>query len=183
MVEDVPCPEQFPMVEDVPSPEQVPMTKLRMASFEFPPRPHYGDSDGTEWCAWMVKNLPSRVTREELLSAIDGLGFEGQYGFFYMPTKKTARGASSSKGYAFIGFADVEVANRFHAAMTGFRFPNRMSAKVVELAPARLQTLQDMENHFEGKAVTSSAFAPKMFAIPQVPLPRMGAQSSMIWHL
>jgi hypothetical protein len=60
----------------------------------------------------VVRNLPFNVTREELLQAVDASGFEGLYDFVYLPHKfKEHR----NLGFAFINFANAEMARQFSA--------------------------------------------------------------------
>lgn len=97
---------------------------------------------------WMLKNVPGRVTKDEVLHAIAQLGFAGTYDYFYMPTKLSGN-TYVSRGYAFIGFADFEVGDRFRETITGFQFPGRRSTKRIEVSPARLHSLEDIEDHFK----------------------------------
>jgi len=83
----------------------------------------------------MIKHIPCRCTREEVLDAIDKLGFEGTYEFFHLPTKR----GQHNFGYAFISFWGQRTAIAFQSAMTGFIFRSRQSSKSVCVVPARIQ--------------------------------------------
>jgi len=91
----------------------------------------------------MLKNIPGRCTQSEVLSAIDAMGFDGAYDFFYLPILR-----AHNVGYAFVGFKDADDAERFARVMTGFRFPNRKSPKVCEVVPAHFQGLQKNLSRF-----------------------------------
>jgi len=83
----------------------------------------------------MIKHIPCRCTREEVLDAIDSLGFEGTYEFFHLPTKR----GQHNFGYAFISFWGQQTAIAFQSAMNGFIFRSRQSSKSVCVVPARIQ--------------------------------------------
>jgi len=95
--------------------------------------------------ALMMKNIPCRCTSEEVLDAIDSLGFGHRCNFFYLPIMTSKQ----NKGYAFISFPTLSCVEEFIAAAQGFSFAQRKSTKVVEIVPARIQGLQDCVDHFE----------------------------------
>lgn len=83
----------------------------------------------------MIKHIPCRCTRNEVLDAIEKLGFAGTYDFFHLPTRR----GHNNFGYAFISFTKPGTALAFHSAMTGFIFQTRKSSKAVKVVPARIQ--------------------------------------------
>merc|ERR1712137_1486277 len=83
----------------------------------------------------MIKHIPCRCTRNEVLAAIETLGFAGTYDFFHLPTRR----GHNNFGYAFISFSKAATAIAFRSAMTGFIFQTRKSSKAVSVVPARIQ--------------------------------------------
>lgn len=83
----------------------------------------------------MIKHIPCRCTRNEILDVVAELGFAGTYEFFHLPTKR----GQHNFGYAFISFYSSSLATAFRSAMTGFTFPSRKSSKEVCVVPARIQ--------------------------------------------
>lgn len=104
----------------------------------------------------MMKNIPCGCSRSEVVDAIESLGFEGKYEFFYLPTRR----CKSNVGYAFIGFPDPWVAAAFAKAATGYRFESRKSPKTVTIVPARIQGLNETVEHFKGTRVMNSKWSP-----------------------
>lgn len=136
---------------------QLPITRLCPAHLQRPTGSSaYGQQDSTR-CTWMLKNLPSRVYREELQQCIHQIGFKGLYDFFYLPMKPAG---NQNRGYAFIGFPDAEVGYMFKNAMSGYRFAYRRSSKVIEVCDARLQSLEEISEHFTGKMVAAAQHGP-----------------------
>lgn len=88
----------------------------------------------------VIRNLPIRTKPEELIACIHALGY-GRYNFFHMPLRNRQR---QNKGYAFIGFFNVEVAESFRQAMDGYRIESRQSNKVISCEPARQETSQSI---------------------------------------
>lgn len=91
---------------------------------------------GDDVHALMIKHLPCRCTKEEVLNAIAEVGYGDYHNFFYLPLR---RGHTQNFGYAFVGFGTKELAASFSEAMTGYRFKGRSSAKACEIATARIQ--------------------------------------------
>lgn len=92
-----------------------------------------------EVCNVMIKNIPCRCSKQDILDAIEELGFGAEYNFFHMPVP---RGQAQNIGYAFIGFNDKDVTARFASAMTGYRFLSRNSTKSCIVVPARIQGMK-----------------------------------------
>jgi hypothetical protein len=90
----------------------------------------------------MICALPFRVTSEELLEAVDSLGFEGTYDFVYMPsrsTKKCGKVRPGNVGYAFVNFRNPEDASKFAMIFPGFTFPGVESDKQILVRAAACQ--------------------------------------------
>lgn len=96
----------------------------------------------------MIKNIPCRCSQQEILDAIEEVGFGQAYNFFYLPM---TQGQTHNIGYVFIGFDEDDVAAQFTAAITGFRFKSRNSSKCCEVVPARLQGFQTNMDHFRSR--------------------------------
>eukprot|EP00929_Paragymnodinium_shiwhaense_P123651 TRINITY_DN9774_c0_g3_i1.p1 TRINITY_DN9774_c0_g3~~TRINITY_DN9774_c0_g3_i1.p1 ORF type:complete len:200 (-),score=43.75 TRINITY_DN9774_c0_g3_i1:389-901(-) len=110
---------------------------------------------------FMIQNLPSRWSTEEIRSVIDEFGFKDAYDFFYVP-RRSACQRSQSYGYAFINFHAPARAQAFRAAAENeeLLFKKRL-AKVM---PAVLQGIEALEAHFKGKNVMNSVVAPTFAA-------------------
>eukprot|EP00929_Paragymnodinium_shiwhaense_P088513 TRINITY_DN4882_c1_g1_i1.p1 TRINITY_DN4882_c1_g1~~TRINITY_DN4882_c1_g1_i1.p1 ORF type:complete len:204 (-),score=28.65 TRINITY_DN4882_c1_g1_i1:329-883(-) len=105
----------------------------------------------------MLQNLPSRCTRDEVLRAVDKLGFEGLYDFFYLP-QRSRTGRSQNYGYAFINFIEPADCRRFHELVNddSLQVRNKSPHAVI----AEIQGLQKLQMHFRGKLVMDLSHAP-----------------------
>lgn len=92
----------------------------------------------------MIKNIPYRMSQQDVLDVIKELGFADRTNFFYLPIR---RGQKQHVGYAFCGFVDVASAKEFALAITGYRFPGR-SRKTIVVAQARIQGFCSYLQHF-----------------------------------
>jgi len=110
------------------------------------------DDDGLH--TLMIRHIPCSCTEQEILDSIAELGFGDLYNFLYLPLRcrfsQTSKRYNSQKfGYAFIGFPDAEVTNKFAEAITGYCFANRSSSnKSCEVVPARIQGFSGKGEHF-----------------------------------
>eukprot|EP00927_Polykrikos_kofoidii_P065612 TRINITY_DN6134_c0_g2_i1.p1 TRINITY_DN6134_c0_g2~~TRINITY_DN6134_c0_g2_i1.p1 ORF type:complete len:234 (+),score=27.18 TRINITY_DN6134_c0_g2_i1:44-745(+) len=106
------------------------------------PSPNVPQDYETELDTWsgvttvMIRNLPCRCTRAEVLDAVHDLGFSRECVFFHMPFRS---GAKQNQGYAFVGFRDPEVCLSFRDAVTGYRLNSRKSSKTLSVMPAKVQ--------------------------------------------
>lgn len=113
--------------------------------------------DGLEWMekgeflTLMIRGIPCSCKRDEILKAIEELGFSGRYDFFFTPMKK-----GRTLGYGFIGFPEPQLAKDFAINMTGYRFSNKLSSKVVSVTPATIQGLSKNLAHFRDTSVMQS---------------------------
>jgi RNA recognition motif-containing protein len=103
----------------------------------------------------MVRNIPCSCKRQEVLDAIEEVGFKDRYEFFYLPTRY-----SKYLGYAFIGFPDPRTTKEFTEAMTGYRFRSRSSQKVISVVPAHIQGLGNNMRHFQDLYVMRTRHVP-----------------------
>jgi len=84
----------------------------------------------------MLRNIPCSVTQEELEKVIRQMGFGGHCDFVYVPPSHRPK---TNIGYAFVNLIDDASADAFKLDFDGFRFPNRLSDKVCEVQPAKVQ--------------------------------------------
>jgi len=100
----------------------------------------------------MVKNIPAKYTQTMLLDEICERGFSGRYDFFYMPANHKTR---ANHGYAFINLlteGDVfDFRNEFESKKLN-RYQNK---KVIDIAPATLQGIPSLYEHYAHKVVTT----------------------------
>lgn len=91
----------------------------------------------------MICSIPFHVCSDELLQAMDSLGFAGTYDFVYMPSRSAAKKHGKVRrgnvGYAFANFRNSRLASRFSSAFAGFTFAG--SDKQVFVRPAMCQGL------------------------------------------
>jgi len=67
----------------------------------------------------MIRNVPSDVTREQLLTELNRSGFKGLFDFCYVPTISFETG--HGKGFAFVNFITEAAAASFAGAWRGSR--------------------------------------------------------------
>eukprot|EP00929_Paragymnodinium_shiwhaense_P071361 TRINITY_DN36288_c0_g1_i1.p1 TRINITY_DN36288_c0_g1~~TRINITY_DN36288_c0_g1_i1.p1 ORF type:complete len:304 (+),score=44.21 TRINITY_DN36288_c0_g1_i1:68-913(+) len=108
----------------------------------------------------MVKNIPCRFAQEDVLEAINGLGFENDYDFFYMPMRPPFT-KPHSYGYAFINFVTSEKARLFERTLEEGQIVLRKSSKPLAVALAHLQGKDSLSSHFKGTCVAKAAWGPK----------------------
>ncbi|CAJ1363634.1 unnamed protein product [Effrenium voratum] len=116
--------------------------------------------DGVEWQAVrtvMIKNIPCRCSSQEVLRAVNTLGFDGTYDFFYLPMNRRHK---QGIGYAFINFREPGAAAKFKQAIWGYRFPGRNSTKVVHVAVAQLQGREEVDAYFSNTQVVHTRYRP-----------------------
>eukprot|EP00929_Paragymnodinium_shiwhaense_P035279 TRINITY_DN19065_c0_g1_i4.p2 TRINITY_DN19065_c0_g1~~TRINITY_DN19065_c0_g1_i4.p2 ORF type:complete len:176 (-),score=32.57 TRINITY_DN19065_c0_g1_i4:532-1059(-) len=127
-----------------------------------------GGGMGSALCTLMLKNLPSRLQRDDVVSAINELGFEGTHDFFHMPRHVPHGNRSQCMGYAFINFKSSAVAQAFvEAASKGLL---KFRTRVAIVIPANIQGLENLKEHFAGKKVmkrhAAAMFPDKFGGVP-----------------
>jgi len=88
----------------------------------------------------MIRNIPCSCNAEDVLTDIDGHGFQGKYDFFYLPQQKKAK--YFCVGYALINFFSEEDAAAFMLQMNGHCFSKKGKAcgqKKCQIAPGKIQ--------------------------------------------
>eukprot|EP00929_Paragymnodinium_shiwhaense_P119958 TRINITY_DN91870_c0_g1_i1.p1 TRINITY_DN91870_c0_g1~~TRINITY_DN91870_c0_g1_i1.p1 ORF type:complete len:253 (+),score=37.57 TRINITY_DN91870_c0_g1_i1:130-888(+) len=97
-----------------------------------------------------LKNIPSRSGRDDVMAAIDEVGFEGAYDFFYMPVRHH-EARSQTFGYAFVNFVDPETGKQFCEVLQDGLLKIRQKVATVEIAT--IQGLASLKEHFQDKAI------------------------------
>eukprot|EP00929_Paragymnodinium_shiwhaense_P057230 TRINITY_DN28641_c0_g1_i1.p1 TRINITY_DN28641_c0_g1~~TRINITY_DN28641_c0_g1_i1.p1 ORF type:complete len:374 (+),score=58.75 TRINITY_DN28641_c0_g1_i1:172-1293(+) len=93
--------------------------------------------------AVMLKNLPYRCKQQEVLDAIQSLGFTNTYLFFCLPLRRNKK---QNYGFACLSFVDAETMGRFCMTMDGYCFSTRRSTKIVSVSPAQLDSYYQEES-------------------------------------
>jgi len=98
-----------------------------------------GTSSAKPITTFMLGNLPYRATKKDLIEAVNAMGFRGAYHINHFPNANKNKPRSTNLGYAFICFANEEVAASFVESFSNFSIPGRASEKRCTLKLARLQ--------------------------------------------
>jgi len=80
----------------------------------------------------MICDIPFRLEQEEVVFAIDSMGFVGLHDLVSLPAPQLPKGPPQGKGnlgYAFVRFFDPEVAAQFKEAFEGYQFQGTCSTK------------------------------------------------------
>jgi len=131
-----------------------------------------------------MRNVPSLVSRDDLVRAIDGKGFEGLYNFVYLPVDHTTQ---VGRGYAFLNLLSEEIAYRFIDVFNGFDEWPINSRKVCSVTWAVRQGLNANIERFRNSPVMADhvpeSFKPVLFVGKKmVPLPEPTCEMSRIWN-
>eukprot|EP00929_Paragymnodinium_shiwhaense_P025672 TRINITY_DN15465_c0_g1_i5.p1 TRINITY_DN15465_c0_g1~~TRINITY_DN15465_c0_g1_i5.p1 ORF type:complete len:206 (+),score=25.29 TRINITY_DN15465_c0_g1_i5:71-688(+) len=130
---------------------------------------------------YMIKNVPSRCGRDDVLDCLDALGFAGTYDFFYLPVRDP-RVKSQNYGYAFVNFVEPAIGAGFKALVESGSLQIRQ--KVASVAEAEVQGLANLRQHFRDSCVTSSPGGPMLFSGGSQPtriaVQRGGAEASIL---
>lgn len=121
----------------------------------------------------MIRNIPLRITQQQVIQALDERGFAGKYDFFYMPSgvkmesgpetseDPEKQGISTSNlGYAFINLPNTAEAMAFQQSFHNFKFDSNGSNKRCAIYPAHIQGLENNVKHFRFTAVKLSSNKP-----------------------
>jgi len=124
---------------------------------------HKNSREGMPPTTLMLRNLPNRMLRDELIVELHELGFAGAFDFVYVPLDSCRRSrhrrhgvrkGCSNVGYAFINFVDSEWAARCASIFQDRGFSG--SRKTASISIAHVQGLEANLAHFQGSAVTST---------------------------
>jgi len=114
---------------------------------------HRNNREGVPPTTLMIRNLPNRMSRDELIAELHELGFAGAFDFVYVPLDSCRRSrhrrhglrkGCSNVGYAFVNFVDTEWAARCASIFQDRGFRGSRKTASVSIA------------HFQGSAVTST---------------------------
>ncbi|CAK0864728.1 unnamed protein product [Prorocentrum cordatum] len=104
------------------------------------PKGHKDDGDESMNSTVMLRNLPVKLSRDDVLSRIDAEGFFARYDFFYMPIDFATM---ANFGYCFINLVTPEVAQEFWAHFDGFsKWPEATDGPVAVSWSAKHQGLE-----------------------------------------
>jgi hypothetical protein len=123
----------------------------------------------------MLRNLPCRFTRKDLIRALDQKGFGGAYNFVYLPIDFAS---GMSMGYAFVNLNDGEQTQHFIQRFDGQRhWPRKISIKICQATLSHTQGLEANVTRFQNSPVMSDEvperFKPALFVgAQQVPFPK-----------
>jgi len=103
----------------------------------------------------MIRNIPSKLSQQELVMELKDLGFAGTFDFLYIPMDKNT---SANVGYAFVNFVEPASANKCMERFQNHCFTRcrRGSARVASVSVAHLQGLEKNLQHYENSAVNMS---------------------------
>jgi len=87
----------------------------------------------------MLGNLPYRVTKADIMEAVQHMGYENTCHVCHIPNANKWRPRATNLGYAFICFTNAECAAAFVDDFSNFRFLGTSSTKRCTIAPARVQ--------------------------------------------
>lgn len=116
----------------------------------------------------MLKNLPCRAAQQDILDAIDALGFERDYDFFYMPMRPPFT-KPQNYGYAFINFFSVERSLAFQMRLLERHVVIKHGIehnKKMKWLPARLQGRESLVGHFKDTNAVKAIWGPMMRESP-----------------
>jgi hypothetical protein len=83
----------------------------------------------------MICNLPCRLQQDDLVEAIESIGFAGLFEKVHIPCRQS----DSNLGYAFVHFLQQKHAESFALAFEGYRFTHKGSTKVCTVKAADCQ--------------------------------------------
>jgi hypothetical protein len=86
----------------------------------------------------MICNIPCRARREDIVEAIESVGFGGTFDTIHLPCR--CGQSDSNLGYAFIHFLQHKDAERFAIAFEGYRFNRKGSTKMCTVKVADCQS-------------------------------------------
>jgi len=131
----------------------------------------------------MICNIPCRITQQQLVDIIDGMGFGGKYDFLYLPTGgRSSTVGSSNLGYGFINYEDPADAELFQQMFTNYQFEGTTSTKVCTVRPAHIQGLQNNILHFDRTANKGRPRREGPFIrLPKKPQDLSSCQNELFW--
>lgn len=113
----------------------------------------------------MLRNLPNKYNKAQLITKLDSQGLHGHYNFVYVPTDFWTK---SCFGYGFFNMVSHEDAIEAHDCFQGFKKWSVPSRKTCEVSWGRgLDNLQALIERYRNSPVTHQsvpeAFKPTLF--------------------
>jgi len=109
----------------------------------------------------MIRNVPNKCTRKQLLDELDRAGLHASYDFVYMPMDQST---GCNVGYAFVNFVNPEAFDQCVASLSGrrmFQLPSgKKTHKNIIVSPAHLQGLESNLKHYRDCAVAHTPNRP-----------------------
>jgi len=173
------APGYWPMQFHMAYPQAMPWMPTAVAT----PSVNCAQSPSSSWSnvhTVMMRNLPNRVTQQQLLSEMNEAGFENQYDFVYLPIDPDT---NANRGYAFINFTKSPMALAFRMHFEGQKFCKLHSRKVVSVMPATLQGFEANYAHYSSAHVNfrDAAARPLFLREPKInKLQKRGGHKSLI---
>ena len=99
----------------------------------------------------MIKNIPNKVTQEELLSMVNK-NYKEKYDFFYLPIDFKNK---CNIGYAFINLLTLKDAINFVEEFSFMKWTSHHSEKICAINYARVQGKLNLIKHFQKSSVIS----------------------------
>jgi len=113
----------------------------------------------------MIRNVPNKCTRKQLLDELDRAGLHGSYDFVYMPMDQST---GCNVGYAFVNFVNPEAFDQCVGSLSGrrmFQLPSgKKTHKNIIVSPAHLQGLDSNLKHYRDCAVAHTPNRPLRMA-------------------
>jgi len=96
----------------------------------------------------MIRNIPNRYRRDDLLAALTDAHLSGQFDFVYLPVDAHHK---ANVGYAFVNFVSPAALAQAYRALHGASWRRYNSDKVCRLAFAHVQGQANLISHFRAK--------------------------------
>lgn len=110
----------------------------------------------------MIRNIPSTYTPSLLMWELDSAGFMNQYDYVYVPTGSRQ---GKNRGFGFVNFASVAIAERFRQMFDGATFSLHPVRRPLMIVPADIQGWVNNFQH-QRAAPTNSFRMPPLFFAP-----------------
>jgi hypothetical protein len=124
----------------------------------------YGNKEDLPATTMMIRNIPCRFRQQELMSIIDGMGFERSYDFFYLPMDSRK---NANLGYAFINFEKPEVAARCQGMLDKYMFKSTNSSKACIVKAADIQGIFNNLKHYRKSILNPSSVHKPFYILPK----------------
>jgi hypothetical protein len=98
-----------------------------------------GSISSTDGTTMMIRNIPCRLSQNDVIEAINACGFADTYDFVYLPTGRHGTTSKGNLGYGFVNFKSSQHAEHFGVMFENFQFPGTSSSKKCTLKYAHLQ--------------------------------------------